>query len=65
MFVKFRSKFTKVWEIRGFPVRLTKHLPEDFQCRPWRGGGGGGGGDIFWNSPLLLEMARTNVFEQL
>ena len=37
-------------EIHGFPVRITQHFIQDFQCRPW--GGGGGGGDIFWNSPL-------------
>ena len=33
-------------EIRGFPVMLTKHFLQDFQCRPW------GGVDIFWNSPI-------------
>ena len=30
----------------GFPVILTDHFLQDFQCRPW-GGGGGGRGCIF------------------
>ena len=43
-------------EIHRFPVRLTEHFLQDFQCRPWGGGGGGGVCvDTFWNSPLLAE----------
>ena len=30
-------------KIYGFPVILTDHFLQDFQCRPWGGGGGGGG----------------------
>ena len=47
-------KIHKIWrKIYGFPVMLTKHLLQDFQCRPW------GCVDIFWNS--LIGIA---VFER-
>ena len=42
--------------IHGLPVRLTEHLLQDFQCRPW----GGGGGDIFWSSPMRFSIQVEN-----
>ena len=51
----YRQNFRNLGEIHEIPVGLTKHLLQDFQCRPWGGGGGGwgvGGADIFWNIPL-------------
>ena len=41
--VKNSQNFRKT---RGIPVRLTEHLLQDFQCRPW------GCVDIVWNSPM-------------
>ena len=42
-----------VRKIRGIPVRLTEHLLQDFQSRPW------GSVDIFWNSPLFCGPSHT------
>ena len=41
-------------ENHGFPVMLTKHFLQDFQCRPW------GCVDIFWNSPM--ESGFQKIF---
>ena len=40
-------------EICGFPVILTEHFLQDFQCRPW------GCVDIFWNSPVLFSIDQA------
>ena len=36
VFLEFRSKFTKFGGILGISFRLTEHLLQVFQCRPWR-----------------------------
>ena len=42
-------------EIHGFPVRITEHFLQDFQCRP------SGGVDIFWNSPIWQSANQKGV----
>ena len=35
IFVESGQNSQNFGEIHGFPVKLTKHLLQDFQCRPW------------------------------
>ena len=60
VFLEFRLKFAKFGDICGFPVILTEHFLQDFQCRPLRGGGGGGGRGTIWMFSKETKKGRVN-----
>ena len=56
VFLEFQSELTEFRDIHGIPVRLAKHLLQDFQCRPW------GYVGIYWNSPIEYSFVSFRCF---